>query len=50
MKRLVPSSFHRSPSTWTAELREGHVRLEIRDQSQDEARVFNERLPDAGPG
>ncbi|MCA9604920.1 MAG: hypothetical protein KC619_04975 [Myxococcales bacterium] len=34
-------------STWTAELREGHVRLEIHDRSQDQTRVFNEHL-DAG--
>ncbi|MCB9593140.1 MAG: hypothetical protein H6719_10440 [Sandaracinaceae bacterium] len=48
-QRRLDASMWRGYS-WTAELREGHVRLEIRDQSQDEARVFNERLPDAGPG
>lgn len=30
--------------SWTAVLRDGHVRLEIRDGTQDHPRVFNERL------
>ncbi len=30
--------------SWTAVMRDGHVRLEIHDRSQEQARVFNERL------
>ncbi|MBX3275541.1 MAG: hypothetical protein KF729_35100 [Sandaracinaceae bacterium] len=41
------SAEHWQGYAWTATLREGHVRLEITDRSQDHPRVFNERR-DAG--